>query len=111
MLDRRITDATDDEVLQYRAGGVEPYRSSVEMEFSSIDELTSVLDFVAESLFAQKRQFVTAVQESRSSDAIFHADTFRVLLKLQSDLLANLQEAGRSQEWIDSLPQYPRSGR
>ncbi len=110
MLDRWITDASDDEVLQFidDCCPTEPDGSELKIEFINIDETISLLTFVAHGLQQQKIEFIRKVQWDHSSEALTHAQTFKLLLKLQADLLSILNaHGGLSERFIAQLPRYP----
>jgi|SRR5688572_28906915 len=112
MLGRWTESVTDDEVLQYIEdyGSMVPHEAQVTMSFTDIDEVMSLLSFVARSLQQQKAEFLREVQQDHSSSAHSCAQTFKVIFKLQADLLAIAKgyAVGRwPEKAIAELPSYP----
>lgn len=112
MLGRWTESVTDEEVLQFveDSGPMVPHKAQVSIDFNDIDEVISLLSFVATSLDQQKAEFLTQVQQDHSSSAQTCAQIFKILLVLQTDLLSAAKDyaVGRwSDESIARLPSYP----
>jgi hypothetical protein len=112
MLGRWTESATDDEVLKYIEdyGSMVPHEAQAKMSFTGIDEVISLLSFVARSLQQQKSEFLREIQHDHSSSAHTCAQTFKILLELQADLLAIAKDyaIGRwPEKAIAELPSYP----
>jgi len=82
--------ARDQEILDYTKSALVsyPFVTELKIQFDSIDEVISCLHFIVENIREKvKPEFFEADDQSYSSDAIMASHNFKMLLKMQEQLL------------------------